>query len=128
MLTSDFRVFINLGLKNVGAEYSQQAIEDELEFMESFYGPDVSTLRAQIRDYAEIQRVFQPMVFSQSAKATISTLLLSPFPSTRSSILDWQAIVTLSAQRSTETELGRICLSLSTSLGLMELRSLSVEV
>ena len=29
-------------MRLVGAEYSQQAIEDELNFMESYYGPHVS--------------------------------------------------------------------------------------
>ncbi|WRT63809.1 uncharacterized protein IL334_000734 [Kwoniella shivajii] len=33
-----FRVLVNLGLKSVDAEYSQQAIEDELEYMESYVG------------------------------------------------------------------------------------------
>jgi hypothetical protein len=37
-------VFINLGLKKVGAEFSQQAIDDELEYMETFYGPDVAPI------------------------------------------------------------------------------------
>lgn len=37
-----FRVFINLGLKLVGAEYSQDAIDRELEFIDSFYGSHVS--------------------------------------------------------------------------------------
>jgi hypothetical protein len=36
-----FRVLINLGLRLVGAEYSQQAMEDELSFMESFYASHV---------------------------------------------------------------------------------------
>lgn len=39
---SVFRVLINLGLRLVGAEYSQQAIDDELDFIESYYGPHVS--------------------------------------------------------------------------------------
>ncbi|KAK6905252.1 hypothetical protein I204_08094 [Kwoniella mangroviensis CBS 8886] len=33
-----FRVLVNLGLKSVDAEYDQKSIDDELEFMESFYG------------------------------------------------------------------------------------------
>ncbi|WVF65940.1 hypothetical protein IAT40_000678 [Kwoniella sp. CBS 6097] len=33
-----FRVLVNLGLKSVDAEYSQDAIEEELAYMESFYG------------------------------------------------------------------------------------------
>ncbi|RSH81436.1 hypothetical protein EHS25_006792 [Saitozyma podzolica] len=34
-----FRILVNLGLKSVGAEYSQKAIDDELDFIETFYGP-----------------------------------------------------------------------------------------
>jgi hypothetical protein len=37
-----FRVFLNLGLKLNGGEYSQKAIDDELEYIESFYGEHVS--------------------------------------------------------------------------------------
>ncbi|WWC85846.1 uncharacterized protein L201_000713 [Kwoniella dendrophila CBS 6074] len=33
-----FRVLVNLGLKAVDAEYDQKAIDDELEYMESFIG------------------------------------------------------------------------------------------
>ncbi|WVW81841.1 hypothetical protein I302_103839 [Kwoniella bestiolae CBS 10118] len=33
-----FRVLVNLGLKSVDAEYDQKSIDDELQFMESFYG------------------------------------------------------------------------------------------
>ncbi|KAK1926887.1 hypothetical protein DB88DRAFT_475930 [Papiliotrema laurentii] len=33
-----FRVLINVGLKKVGAEYSQEAIDKELAFIETFYG------------------------------------------------------------------------------------------
>jgi hypothetical protein len=40
-LIAVFRVLINLGLRLVGAEYSQQAMEDELNFMESFYASHV---------------------------------------------------------------------------------------
>jgi len=43
---SVFRVLINLGLRLVGAEYSQQAIDDELDFIESYYGPHVCHLSA----------------------------------------------------------------------------------
>lgn len=41
LLRPVFRVLINLGLRLVGAEYSQQAIEDELSFIESYYGSHV---------------------------------------------------------------------------------------
>lgn len=41
-----FRVLINLGLKLVGAEFSQDAIDQELGFIESFFGSHVY-LRAQ---------------------------------------------------------------------------------
>ncbi|WWC58154.1 uncharacterized protein I303_100689 [Kwoniella dejecticola CBS 10117] len=34
-----FRVLVNLGLKSVDAEYDQKSIDDELEYIESFYGP-----------------------------------------------------------------------------------------
>lgn len=37
-----FRVLINLGLKLVGADYSQEAIDNELDFIESFFGEHVS--------------------------------------------------------------------------------------
>lgn len=40
-LIAVFRVLINLGLRLIGAEYSQQAMEDELNFMESFYASHV---------------------------------------------------------------------------------------
>ncbi|WWC66799.1 uncharacterized protein I206_100705 [Kwoniella pini CBS 10737] len=33
-----FRVLVNLGLKSVDAEYDQKAIDDELDFMESYVG------------------------------------------------------------------------------------------
>jgi len=41
-LMAVFRVFLNLGLKLNGGEYSQKAIDDELEYIESFYGEHVS--------------------------------------------------------------------------------------
>ena len=41
-LTKVFRVFLNLGLKLNGGEYSQKAIDDELEYLESFYGEHAS--------------------------------------------------------------------------------------
>lgn len=42
-----FRVLLNLGLKSVGAEYSQEAIDEELAFIDTFYGEHVSTLSAR---------------------------------------------------------------------------------
>jgi hypothetical protein len=36
-----FRILVNFGLKSVGADYSQKAIDDQLDFIETFYGPHV---------------------------------------------------------------------------------------
>lgn len=36
-----FRILVNLGLKSVGADYSQKAIDAELDFIEAFYGAHV---------------------------------------------------------------------------------------
>lgn len=38
-----FRIFVNLGMKLVGGEYSQKYIDDELDWVDTFYGAHVST-------------------------------------------------------------------------------------
>lgn len=40
-----FRIFINLGMKLVGGEYDQGAIDRELAFIDGFYGEHVSSSR-----------------------------------------------------------------------------------
>lgn len=37
-----FRIFVNLGMKLVGGEYSQKFIDDELDWVDTFYGAHVS--------------------------------------------------------------------------------------
>lgn len=45
-LIAVFRVFLNLGLKFNGGEYSQKAIDAELDYIESFYGDHASRYTA----------------------------------------------------------------------------------
>jgi hypothetical protein len=39
---------INVGLKKVGAEYSQEAIDKELAFIETFYGEHVGVALSRL--------------------------------------------------------------------------------
>ena len=51
LIITVFRVLINLGLKSVDGEYSQKAIDAELDWIETFYGEHVGVFGPTSRSY-----------------------------------------------------------------------------
>ena len=101
-----FRVLINLGLRLVGAEYSQQAIDDELDFIESYYGPHVCRILPMCS--ALIRRNSHLMVPMTRAGHTITTQLHSLSHSIPSFTPDLQDLLTQSEPSDIESEQFRI--------------------
>jgi hypothetical protein len=76
-----FRILVNLGLKSVGAEYSQKAIDDELDFIETFYGPHVGVTSRNTLVLPRLKQALQSCrACSSPVRGNPPTPLASPNP------------------------------------------------